>query len=211
MSGATLIAFINGSTGGAGAGVYDFTEPGTGEVIIPTGATGVTVQVWGSGGGGGFGYIGFIAPGEPEVFPGGGGGGGGYAKTILSLGVGDALKTINFTVGAGGPGGTDFAPNGEPGTFSNVYSGTFTITTMTANGGGGGDSGQFAQQGTGGTASGGNTVAGTTGNGGAVFEPTGAAGIAGDASLTAGAGGDGGFLFDGNAGSAGRVRFVFTF
>jgi hypothetical protein len=158
MSGATLIAFINGSTGGAGAGVYDFTEPGTGEVIIPTGATGVTVQVWGSGGGGGFGYIGFIAPGEPEVFPGGGGGGGGYAKTILSLGVGDALKTINFTVGAGGPGGTDFAPNGEPGTFSNVYSGTFTITTMTANGGGGGDSGQFAQQGTGGTATGGNTV-----------------------------------------------------
>ena len=67
MSGATLIAFINGSTGGAGAGVYDFTEPGTGEVIIPTGATGVTVQVWGSGGGGGFGYLGFIAPGEPEV------------------------------------------------------------------------------------------------------------------------------------------------
>lgn len=209
MSGATLIAFINGSTGGAGAGVYDFSEPGTGFVAIPASATGVTIQVWGAGGGGGFGYLGFIAPGEPEIFPGGGGGGGGYSKTILAF-TGQDGKTINYTIGAGGPGGTDFAPNGEPGGFSNVFSGTFTITTMTANGGQGGESGQFANQGAGGTATGGNTT-NTTGNGGAVFEPAGAAGIAGDASLTAGAGGDGGFLFDGNAGSAGRVRFVFTF
>lgn len=211
MGAAILASLINGSTGGAGAGTFDFTEAGTGFVTIPSGATGVTIQVWGSGGGGGYGYFGELAPGEPEIFPGGGGGGGGYAKTVLSLSAGDALKTINYTVGAGGPGGTAFSPNGNPGTFSNVYSGTYSITTMTANGGNGGDSGQFANQGAGGTASGGNTVAGTTGNGGAFFTQAGAAGIAGDASLTAGAGGDGGFFFDGDAGTAGRVRFVFTF
>jgi hypothetical protein len=210
MGGATLAAFINGSTGGAGAGVFDFTQPGTGFVTIPTGATGVTIQVWGSGGGGGYGYLGFIAPGEPEVFPGGGGGGGGYAKTVLSLSAGDALKTISYTVGAGGAGGTAFSQNGEPGTFSNVYSGTYTITTMTANGGNGGDSGQFASQGAGGAASGGNTT-NTPGNGGAFFTQAGATGIAGDASLTAGAGGNGGEFFDGETGLNGRVRMVFTF
>lgn len=209
MSGATLIAFINGSTGGAGAGVYDFSEPGTGFLAIPTGAIGVTIEVWGAGGGGGFGYVGFIAPGEPEIFPGGGGGGGGYSKTILVLS-GDDGKTINYTIGAGGAGGTNATLTGDSGSFSNVYSGTYTLTTMTANGGGGGESGVYPSQGDGGTATGGNTT-NTTGNGGAVYEQSGAAGIAGDASLTAGAGGDGGFLFNGDAGYAGRVRFVFTF
>jgi hypothetical protein len=213
MSGAILAGFIIGTTGGAGAGVYDYSEPGSGVQVIPVGALGVTIEVWGAGGGGGYGYIGFIAPGEPEVFPGGGGGGGGYSKTILSLSTADN-KTINYIVGAGGPGGTAFAPNGEPGGFSNVSSGTsgtpFTITTMTANGGNGGDSGQFAQQGAGGTASGGNTT-NTPGNGGALFTQAGATGISGVGSLTAGAGGNGGEFFDGEAGLAGRVRFVFTF
>lgn len=210
MSGATLVAFINGSTGGASAGVFDFTEPGTGFVAIPVNATGVTIQVWGSGGGGGAGTIGFIAPFEPEIFPGGGGGGGGYAKTVLAF-TGQGNKTINYTVGSGGAAGTAGSPVGNAGTFSNVFSGTYTLTTMTANGGAGGQAGAFASQGAGGTASGGNTVAGTTGNGGAPFTQTGAAGIAGDASLTAGAGGDGGFLDSGEPGTAGRVRFVFTF
>ena len=91
MGGATLAAFINGTTGGAGAGVYDYSTPGTGFVTIPSGATGVTIEVWGGGGGGGYGYVGFIAPGEPEVFAGGGGGGGGYSKTVLVLSAGDAL------------------------------------------------------------------------------------------------------------------------
>ena len=209
MSGATLVAFINGSTGGAGAGVFDFTEPGTGFIAIPTGATGVTIQVWGAGGGGGAGYIGFIAPGEPEVFAGGGGGGGGYSKTILAF-TGQDGKTINYTVGSGGAGGLFGSVNGDAGTFSNVFSGTYTLTTMTANGGQGGASGIFPSQGDGGTATGGNTT-NTTGNGGAPYEQTGAAGVAGDASLTAGAGGDGGFTLDGDAGFSGRVRFVFTF
>ena len=210
MGGATLAAFINGTTGGAGAGVYDASEPGTGSVTIPASAIGVTIECWGAGGGGGYGYLGFISPGEPEVFPGGGGGSGGYSKTILVLTGPDSGKTINYTVGTGGAGGTAFSPNGNPGTFSNVYSGTYTITTMTSNAGNGGESGQFAQQGTGGTASGGNTT-NTTGNGGAFYTQAGAAGIAGVGSLTAGGGGNGGEFFDGEAGLNGRVRMVFTF
>jgi len=209
MSGAVLAGFVIGTTGGAGAGVYDATDPGSGSVTIPPAATGVTIEVWGAGGGGGYGYLGFIAPGEPEVFPGGGGGGGGYSKTILVLGGGDPGKTINYIVGSGGAGGTASSPNGNPGTFSNVSSGTYTITTMTANPGNGGDSGAYANQGAGGTASGGTTN--TTGNGGAFFTQAGAAGIAGVGSLTAGAGGNGGEFFDGDAGSNGRVRMVFTF
>jgi hypothetical protein len=210
MGGATLAAFINGTTGGAGAGVYDASEPGMGSVTIPASATGVTIECWGAGGGGGYGYFGFIAPGEPEVFPGGGGGGGGYSKTILVLGVGDPGKTINFTVGSGGAGATSSTLDGSYGTFSNVYSGTYTITTMTANPGGGGTYGSYPIQGPGGTATGGNTT-NTTGNGGAAYEQAGAAGVAGVGSLTAGAGGDGGFFFDGNPGQNGRVRMVFTF
>lgn len=208
MGGATLGAFFNGSAGGAGAGVYDYSEPGTGAVTIPASATGVTIEVWGAGGGGGGGFVGFIAPGEPEVFEGGGGGGGGYSKTVLVLGVGDPGKTINYTVGSGGA-GSIFGGSGNNGTFSNVYSGTYTITTMTCNGGFGGSAGKFPTQGAGGTASGGNTT-NTTGNGGAFYTSSGAAGVPGDGSLTGGAGGDG-TLDDGLPGFSGRVRMVFTF
>jgi hypothetical protein len=209
MSGAILAGFFVGATGGAGAGVYDFTTPGVSSVAIPSGATGVTIEVWGAGGGGGYGYVGFIVPSEPDVFAGGGGGGGGYSKTVLSLS-GDAGKTINFTVGSGGAGATASTLDGSFGTFSNVFSGTYTLTTMTANPGGGGTYGESPTQGVGGTATGGNTT-NTTGNGGEAFNPQGAAGIAGDDLLTAGAGGDGGFFFDGERGQNGRVRFVFTF
>ena len=207
MGGATLAAFFNGSAGGAGAGVYDASEPGSGSVTIPAGATGATIEVWGAGGGGGSGGTYFIAPGEPDIYEGGGGGGCGYSKTVLVLGVGDPLKTINFTVGTGGAGGS-----GGPataGTFSNVYSGTYTITTMTANGGLQGTSTPSYTQGAGGSASGGNTT-NTSGNGGALFTNAGATGIVGDNSLTAGYGGNGGFA-EGENGGNGRVRMVFTF
>lgn len=210
MGAALLASLINGSTGGAGAGVYDASEPGTGFVTIPASAIGVTIECWGAGGGGGAGEFGFIAPGEPEIFPGGGGGGGGYSKTILVLTGPDSGKTINYTVGAGGSGGLIGSPTGNAGTFSNVYSGTYIITTMTSNGGNGGASGIFASQGAGGTASGGNTT-NTPGNGGAPFTQAGATGIAGVNSLTAGAGGNGGTVNEGEAGLNGRVRMVFTF
>jgi hypothetical protein len=204
MGGATLASFFNGSVGGAGAGVYDYSEPGTGSVVIPTGATGVTIQVWGGGGGGATGYEIFLAPGEPDIIDGGGGGGGGYAKTVLILSGQDG-KTILYTVGAGGAG----AGSATAGGFSNAYSGTYTLATMTANGGQPGSADPLQTQGAGGTATGGNTT-NTTGNGGAAYTSFGAAGIVGDGSLTAGGGGNGSFL-GGRPGQSGRVRLVFTF
>jgi len=204
MTGAVLAAFINGSAGGAGAGVYDASEPGPGSVAIPAGATGVTIEVWGGGGGGASGRIVMLAPGEPDIIDGGGGGGGGYSKTVLTFSGQDG-KTILYTVGAGGAG----AGAATAGGFSNAYSGTYTITAMTANGGQPGSGGLLQTQGAGGTASGGNTT-NTTGNGGATYQSSGAAGIVGNNSLTAGAGGDGGYP-TGSAGYNGRVRMVFTF
>jgi MSHA biogenesis protein MshQ len=205
MGGATLASFFNGSAGGAEAGVYDYSEPGSGSVAIPVGATGVTIQVWGAGGGGATGFEYFIAPGEFDIIDGGGGGGGGYSKTVLTFSGQDG-KTILYTVGAGGAG----AGAATAGGFSNVYSGTYTLTTMTSNGGQPGNAGPLQTQGAGGTASGGNTVPGTTGNGGAAYTSAGALPLAGDGSLTAGGGGDGSYL-GGEPGQNGRVRMVFTF
>lgn len=204
MGGATLASFFNGAAGGAGAGVYDNNDAGTGAVVIPVGATGVTIEVWGAGGGGAQGGIVYIAPGEPDVLEGGGGGGGGYSKTVLTF-TGQDGKTINYTVGAGGAGGGSATAGG----FSNAYSGTYAITTMTSNGGQPGSGGLLQRQGAGGTATGGTTT-NTTGNGGGTYQSEGATGIAGDNSLTAGRGGNGQFS-GGDPGQNGRVRMVFTF
>ena len=51
MGGATLAAAIAGTTGGAGAGVFDLSE-GTGTISIPAGFSSLTIEVWGGGGGG---------------------------------------------------------------------------------------------------------------------------------------------------------------
>ena len=98
MGGATLAAAIAGTTGGAGAGVFDFSE-GSGTVTIPTGATGVTIEVWGGGGGGGFGTVTQIFGEflyEPQDNPGGGGGSGAAAPAAAeaATAVADALVTI---------------------------------------------------------------------------------------------------------------------
>jgi len=213
MGGATLAAAIAGTTGGAGAGVFDFSE-GSGLVVIPGGATGVTIEVWGAGGGGGWGTRSDFDL-EPIEWFGGGGGGGAYAKTILVLAGGDAGKTVAWRVGAAGSGGTFGDPTGGAGTFSAASAGTYTLPEMICTGGGGGASG-FAggSQGAGGLASGGNTT-NTNGNGGAAFFLLGASPISGDGSLIAGGGGDGGLAVTGGQagkpGFNGRVRFKFTF
>ena len=220
MGGATLAAAIAGTTGGAGAGVNDFSS-GSGSIVIPTGATGATIEVWGAGGGGGFGTVTDIFGGEflyePQDNPGGGGGGGAYVKTVVALTAPDAGKTILYTVGAAGTGGTIGDAVGGAGGQSVAYAGTYALPEMTATGGFGGYGGigiYGSQQGAGGVASGGNTT-NTNGNGGAVFTQAGAAAIAGDNSLVGGAGGTGGDPVEGGdagqPGSSGRVRIVFTF
>ena len=218
MGGATLAAAIMGTSGGAGAGVFDYSQD-SGTLTIPSGFTALKIEVWGAGGGGGFGtvtYAGF-PDFEPQDAPGGGGGGGAYAKrSAIVIGVGDVGKTIVWSVGAGGAGGVLGNPVGYAGGTSSVSAGSFTLDEMVCTGGLGGYGGlgvYGSQQGAGGTATGGTTT-NTNGNGGAAYTQTGAAGIAGDNSLTAGAGGNGGDPdiggSDGQPGINGRVRFVFS-
>ena len=218
MGGATLAAAIAGTTGGSG-GAFDF-DSGSGSVSIPTGATGVTIEVWGAGGGGGYGTVtnifGEFAY-EPQENPGGGGGGGAYCKVVLVLTGADTNKTILYTVGVAGAGGSLGDAVGGAGTQSVAYAGTYALPEMIATGGFGGYGGigiYGSQQGAGGTAIFTSPATGSNGNGGAAFTQTGAAAIAGVGSLTGGAGGDGGDPVEGGAvglpGSNGRVRIVFT-
>jgi hypothetical protein len=219
MGGATLAAAIFGTTGGSGAGVYDFSE-GAGFVTIPAGATGLTLEVWGGGGGGGWGTVtnifGEFAY-EPQDNPGGGGGSGAYAKTVLVISGGDIGKTIAYGVGTLGYAGTNGDPVGGSGGISSASAGTYALAEMICTGGFGGYGGlgiNGGRQGAGGTASGGNTT-NTNGNGGAAFTQAGGTPITGDNSLVGGGGGNGGDPVeggdDGQVGSSGRVRFVFTF
>jgi hypothetical protein len=217
MGGATLAAAIAGTTGGAGAGVFDLSE-GAGTISIPSGFTSLTIEVWGGGGGGGFGTVTYSGypEFEPQDAPGGGGGSGAYSKTIVAISGGDANKTISYAVGAKGAGGVLGNPVGYAGGASTAYSGTFTIDEMICTGGNGGYGGlgvNGGRQGTGGTATGGNTT-NTNGNGGAVYDQSGATAIAGVNSLTGGAGGNGGDPVEGGSagsdGSNGRVRFTFS-
>lgn len=218
MGGATLAAAIAGTTGGAGAGVYDFTE-GAGTLTIPSGFTGCTIEVWGAGGGGGWGtesFLNFEFGIDTQSNPGGGGGGGGYARTVLALTMGDVGKTIQWAVGAAGAGGVASNPLGYDGGASSAYGGSYALAEMVCLGGKGGF-GAFGVngggQGAGGAASGGS-AANIPGNGGAGFTQAGGAGILSVNNLTAGAGGDGGDPVlggdGGRPGINGRVRFKFT-
>lgn len=184
---------------------YDFSTPGAGSVVIPVGVSSLTVEAWGAGGGGGF--------GSDTAGGGGGGGAGGYCKSVIAMGVGDEGKTINYNAGFEGSGASALGTPGADGSASVVSSGTYTLTTLLAEGGSGGASDGTTLQGDGGAASGGNTT-NTPGAGGAPGTLPGAASTAGDGGLTAGGGGNGGIpTFAGQSGAdgyPGRVRFVFT-
>lgn len=163
---------------------------------IPTGATNVIVEMWGSTGNGGGGTT------AACVDRGGGGAGsGGYAKTVLSA-VGG--QTVTYTIGVGAA--------------STIVSGTFTITSMTSNNGIGGGNASSSAVGTGsagGTATGGNTT-NTTGNAGA----NGALGVggAGGASIVGtngtgnggGRGGDNGVNTGRTLAQTGLIIFKYT-
>jgi len=168
---------------------FSYNIPGSAVQNIPTGATTMTVEVWGGSGGGSY-----FSPGL-----GGGGGSGGYSETIVSVS-GDGGQTINYTVGAaGGP--------GLSGGNSIVASGTFSITTMTANAGSGASN---AAAGPGGTSTGGATtnMNGNPGQSGGAGG-AGGAGIAGT-NGTGSAGGQGTPLPPGLSGGPGLVIFRFA-
>ena len=168
---------------------FTYNTAGAALQTIPTGATTMTVECWGSSAGGG------VNGGSL----GGGGGSGGYAKTIISVS-GDGGQNINYSVGAaGGPGLT--------GGNSTVSAGTFAISTMTCNAGG---AGVGNTHGSGGSSSGGVTT-NTSGNPGADGSSggMGGAGIVGTYA-TGSNGGQGAPLPPGLAGGPGIVAFHFA-
>lgn len=142
--------------------IYSGSSSGT--ETIPIGASSVDVEVWGGGGGGG--------ANTSTSFAGAGGGAGGYSRCSFSLTSANYGQTFNYTAGAAGTGST-----GNPGTTggtSTVSSGTFTISTITCTGGGGGAINQGA---------GGSGGTGTNANAGA----TNITGAAGNSNRTGGA------------------------
>lgn len=168
----------------------------------PAGATNVVVEVWGGGGGG---HRGDSAPTQ-----GFSGGAAGYSRTSMAISGG---QTLIYTVGPGGKG--QDATASVNGTASTVSSGTATITTMTANGGGRatGILSGFGIAGTGGAATGG-TVVNTTGTAGDQTGSNIAAPVGVNANLTGtnGAGGAGSVsnVVDATAGGSGMVAFYYT-
>jgi hypothetical protein len=184
-----------------------FTSNGT--FTIPTGITAIKVTVVGGGGGGG----------SFNACYGGGAGGGAGAAAIKYLTGLTPGNTLAVTVGALGT-------TGASGGTSSVASGTQSITTITATGGGGGS---YNVAGAGGAASNGDINSGGgsggpsgSGNGGAPgggsFFGTGGRPVNGSAAVTAatayGAGGGGGgaiygFGPDGYTGGSGAVGIVF--
>lgn len=119
----------NSTQGTAWTGFRAQAFTGNGTFTIPTGVTAIKVTVVG-GGGGGAGGNDFGCAG---VVPGSGGSGAGTAIVYVS-GL-TAGNTISVTVGAAGTAGV-VGGNGGTGGNSSIASGTQTITTVTASGGG---------------------------------------------------------------------------
>lgn len=128
-----------------------FTTPGSFTWTAPTGVTSVTAQVWGSGGGGGG--------------SGSGGGGGAYSTGAVSVTAG---TTYNGVVGAGGAGGSA-AGNGSDGNSSWFAS----TTSVLANGGKKGVTGDTVAGGQGGTTSGAFGTTKFSGGSGGYRDPNG--------------------------------------
>ena len=101
---------------------------GSATITIPTGATKLFAILNGGGGGGGGAASGCCAAGGA-----GGGGGGALLKYLSGLTPGN---TLALTIGAGGNGGTNLGGDGTVGGATTLASGSQSITTLTAGGGG---------------------------------------------------------------------------
>jgi hypothetical protein len=159
----------------------------SGTWTCPAGVTSISVAVQGGGGAGG-------AATTTSSARGGGGGGGGcaYSSAVTVVpGVG-----YSATVGVGGAGGSGAGGAGGASSFSGSG-----ITTLTANGGGGGalNTGSGATGGSGGTATGG--ASNKSGGGGDATSGTTAGGAGGGGAGTTGGGGTGSGTTAGAGGS----------
>lgn len=206
-AGSYLTVSLLAQKGGSSTITHTYTTPTTAFETIPAGVNNLVIEVFGPGGGGGGGFN-----AGAQNAGGGGGGGGGYSRTSISVS-GQAGKTMQYTVGAAGTPANAGGP-------SSVVSGTFTVTSMTANSGnGGGNAASLVSAGTGGTggtASGGTAVntTGNTGGNGQTNAGGGAGGVggAGISGINFGgfAGGTGGTTSTGLSGGTGAIVFSYS-
>ena len=190
----SVIMVLGLATLGWGQSSQTFTSNGT--FTLPSGVTGVTVELWGGGGGGGGCYGGaFYGTGR-----GGGGAGGAFVRGFTSV---SANETV--TVGAGGAGGS--------GNNNGTTGGSSSFLTLSASGGAGGSRGD-AGNGTGGGTTTGNPYNGGAGSAGSSGSGSGAGGggagnygPGGSALGTIGGAGGNGFTTEttGGIGAAGRT------
>jgi hypothetical protein len=174
----------------------------SGSYTIPTGATFVRVEVFGSGGGGGGGGTAASGP----MYGGGGGGGGGWSE--MTFRAADLTSPVTITMGAAGTGGTGAASSGANGGNGTGGGNTsFGNYLKVTNGGGG----------FGGTSSNGFNGVGGIGlvvsNGGGSGSVTGVPGTPGASgtNLAAGGGGAGGGVSSGGAAfNGGNSSYVMT-
>lgn len=162
----------------------------TGTETVPSGATSVTIEVWGAGGPGGQPYY-----DGSQYDSGGGGGGGSYCRSVYSVSGGDTLA---------------YSAAGYDSVNCTVSSGSKTITTLVGKRGAAGSSASYGVPGTAGGgygATGGNVV-NQTGNSASGGTPGSA--ITGLSSAAYGDGGSGDNIGSTTPGSQGAVIFRYT-
>lgn len=167
---------------------------GSGNFIIPAGATGLIVELTGNGGGGG---DGLVDPDTGEHSPGGGGGSGAYITMTMVLDPADESVEIAYA----------FDDSGATTISGTIVAGVIALQAGNGGGGGGGDGGSAGSA----TATG--NTAGTptlTDGAGGVGGGSGTAGSSVDPLGSYGNGGGGG-AYVSFPGNAGRVRFKTTF
>ena len=192
---------VSSATGSFTPVLNNYNTPGSFTETIPVGASTLTIEAFGASGGGNRGE----GTGCGAAF-GAQGGSGGYCLTIINVAAANG-QTINFTVGVAGI----ITGNGAA---STVSSGTFSIITITAGGGGGAlTPGGSAVGGLAGTAFGGiNTN--TSGNAGANGSVMGGGGTGNGIVGINGTGAQGGqgglgMTQPGRVGGPGRVIFQY--
>ncbi|WP_366186375.1 ice-binding family protein [Flavobacterium ovatum] len=122
-----VLFLVFGSTAAFGQTEVTRTAAGTTSFTAPTGITAVTVQAWGSGGAGG--------GSSSNKSAGSGGGGGAYSFNNAVIVLPGTTYTSGIVVGAAGAAGSVSGAAGGNGNPSSVVFGT----TVTANGGQGGN------------------------------------------------------------------------
>lgn len=191
MAGGILV----GAAGSLVSPVLNIHTTGSGATeTIPSssGFSVMEIQCWGGGGAGG---------GSAGSGTGGSGGGaGGYSRASFNIAASGG-KTLTYTVGTNGVGVSN--STGGSGIASSVSSGTFAISTITCNGGGGGAANGGAV-GSGGTVTDANSGAtNTTGPNGSLN--SGSTGGSGGTGTTGNVTGDGSPYGGGGQGHAGGV------